>query len=222
MKELTPCDSHHGIHPQRSTWKNIPSRTATSVYPSPEFSLSPDPCPTLCPIAQPSILSTGAWTASTFGSHFWLGLYVLFILLGKTRLEFFKGILLMCQGFFFFFYVVETQWRELTQTRMYNRDIEMNCRIQKQACGPVSAAAQNQVSTCRALSCPLCSPYLPCFFSVWTHSPLSRRCDCREPSHLLAAARKRERPQGRAQICLVPTCRWVNPGWPGGGITDSF
>lgn len=74
----------------------------------------------------------------------------------------------MCQGFFFFFFfnIIQTHWGELTQTRMYNRDVEMNCRIQNQARGPVSAAAQNQVSTCRALSCPLCSPDLPCFLCV--------------------------------------------------------
>lgn len=94
----------------------------------------------------------------------WAVCFVYPFSLGKTRLEFFKGILLMCQGFiYFFYYVIETHWGELTQTRMYNRDIEMNCRIQKQACGPVSAAVQNQVSTCRVLSCPLCSLYLPCF-----------------------------------------------------------
>lgn len=66
----------------------------------------------------------------------------------------------------------------------------MDCRIQKHAGSWISAAAQNQDSTRRAL---LLSAFL-CICLVllfqWTRSPLSRGCDCREPPRLADYSQK--------------------------------
>lgn len=69
----------------------------------------------------------------------------------------------------------------------------MNCRIRRQAYSPISAAAQNQASTCKALPRPF--SVFALFFSVNPLS-MSKRGDCREPSHLQVAARKREPGKG--------------------------
>lgn len=63
---------------------------------------SPDLGPTLCPTSQPRALQQ--WLSRLY--HIWLmflafvGCFVFILSLGKTRLEFFKGILLMCWGFY--------------------------------------------------------------------------------------------------------------------------
>lgn len=77
----------------------------------------------------------------------------------------------------------------------------MNCRIQRQVCSWISAAAQNRDSTRRALlpSAFLCVCLMLLFW--WTRSSLGRNGDCREPSHTHATARERENSQERVSAC---------------------
>lgn len=99
---------------------------------------------------------------------------------------------------------------------MYSKDMEMNCRILKQACNSISVAAQNQVSTCRELFPSVClSLYLPCFSLSVDPLCIEQKLP-RQRALLLAGCGRKKGAfpgEGLRLVCCLP---WMSPSWLAG------